>query len=282
MTGNVRICPFCGKLNAREDDRCIRCDRRLPSAGEALVTNTVRRWLGDEYPLTKVFIGLSGLVYVGMMLSGGSPSLMGGVQPLSALRWGALFGDLGQSEPWRYLSAMFVHFGLLHLGLNCLTLHALGRSTESGVGSLRFAIVFLGTGIVGFVASDLVYSRPPLTGGISGGVFGLLGVAAGWRYADRDPEWKRLALTGFGYAAVMWLLPGFSVNNAAHLGGLIAGGLLGWAFYRERRSGRYRTLVNALGVLLLCATPLSIVLSYVNTPVVTQRGVIQQRGDISR
>jgi rhomboid protease GluP len=265
MPGNVRICPFCGKLNAREDSRCVRCNRRLPSAGEALLRDNVRRFLGDEYPLTKVFIAVSVIVYLGMMLGAGSLSLFSPPSRLEALRWGVLDGANSRSEPWRYLSAMFVHFGLLHVGLNCLGLQSLGRSTESVLGSLRFGIVFLGSGILGFVASDIVYAHPPITGGISGGVFGLLGVAAGWRYADGDPEWKRLALTGFGYAAVMWLMPGFSVNNAAHLGGLVAGGLLGWVFYRERAERRFRTLVNVIGIALLCAIPSSIVLSQLST-----------------
>lgn len=264
MSGNVRICPFCGKLNAKDEARCIRCERRLPGAGESLLRDSARRFLGDDYPLTKAFIALSVGVFVGMLLLGGGGSLMGAARPSQALRWGALFGPLGSYEPWRYLSAMFVHFGLLHLGLNCLALHALGRSTESALGSLRFAIVFLGTGIVGFLASDFSYRYPPLTGGISGGVFGLLGVAAGWRYAERDPEWKRLALTGLGYALVMWLLPGFNVNNAAHLGGLLAGGLFGWAFYLERRAFRFRPFVNAFACVLLVATPASIVLSHLS------------------
>jgi membrane associated rhomboid family serine protease len=185
------------------------------------------------------------------------------------LRWGALVGHLGSREPWRYISAMFVHFNLLHVGFNTLTLHSLGRNLEQGIGAARFILVFLGTGIGGFVASQLWYEPDPLTGGISGGIFGLLGVAVGWRYAERDPEWKRLAVTGVGYAVAMALLPGMQVNHAAHLGGLGVGVALGWALFRAGRQRRVDAFLNVLAAVLLLATVASIILSLLS-PVAKQ------------
>ena len=114
-------------------------------------------------------------IYLALMLGGGS--LWGPPRPIDAVRWGALVGPLGRVEPWRYLSAMFVHFSLLHVGFNTLTLHSIGRSLEEGIGSARFVLVFLGTGIAGFVASQVFYELDPLTGGISGGS----SVCSAWR-----------------------------------------------------------------------------------------------------
>jgi rhomboid protease GluP len=159
---------------------------------------------------------------------------------------------------------MFVHFGLMHFGFNTLTLHQLGRELEGAVGWARFVLVFVGTGIAGFVASELWYAPMPLTGGTSGGIFGLLGAAVGWRYAQRDPEWKRLAITGAGYAVAMVLLErlsNLSVNHAAHVGGLLAGAALGWALHRLPSGRRIELTINSAGALLILASFASIGLS---------------------
>jgi rhomboid protease GluP len=214
---------------------------------------------------TTLFVLLDVGVYAALMLGGTEG--WGSVSRLEALRWGALVGALGHIEPWRYLSAMFVHFGLLHVAFNTLTLHQLGRSLEDGVGWARFVIVFIGTGVAGFLASELFYQPVPLTGGISGGVFGLLGAAVGWRYAQRDPEWKRLAITGVGYAVAMALIPGVTVNHAAHGGGLIAGAGLGWVTYRLGRGRRVDRAANLIGAVLIVASFASIGLS-LTSPVV--------------
>jgi rhomboid protease GluP len=208
---------------------------------------------------TTLFVLLDVGVYVGLMLGG--TEAWGSVRPLQALRWGALAGALGHIEPWRYLSAMFVHFSLLHVGFNTLALHQLGRNLEDGVGWARFVVVFIGTGVAGFLASELWYTPMPPTGGISGGIFGLLGAAVGWRYAQRDPEWKRLAITGVCYAVLMGFLPGVTVNNAAHGGGLVAGAGLGWALYRVGRGRRVDRAANLVGALLIVASFASIGLS---------------------
>jgi membrane associated rhomboid family serine protease len=212
-----------------------------------------RRWA------THLFMLLSVGIYLALVLGGGS--VWGPPRRIDAVRWGALLGPLGVVEPWRYLSAMFVHFSLLHVGFNTLTLHSIGRNLEEGIGSARFVLVFLGTGIAGFVASQLLYEPDPLTGGISGGIFGLLGVAVGYRYAQRDPEWKRLAITGIGYAVAMALIPGVTVNHAAHVGGLVAGVAFGWLIFRAGRQPRVNRAIEVSAALLIVATFAAIALS---------------------
>src|SRR5688572_4312126 len=219
-------------------------------------------------------MGLSVVVYV--LLTLGGTEGWGSVRRFGALRWGALVGELGHIEPWRYLSAMFVHFSLLHVGFNTLTLHQLGRSLEDAVGWGRFVVVFVGTGVAGFLASELWYAPVPLTGGISGGIFGLLGAAVGWRYAQRDPEWKRLAITGVGYAVAMALIPGVTVNHAAHGGGLVAGAGFGWGLYRLGLGRRVDRVMNVAGGLLIVASLASIALSW-TSPVVRSAAPMLQR-----
>jgi rhomboid protease GluP len=262
VASRSRVCPWCGKLNAAEDVKCDRCERRLPSPWQSAVG---RGWASvfERRPwATHLFMLLSVGIYLALVLGGGS--LWGPPRRIDAIRWGALFGPLGVIEPWRYLSAMFVHFSLLHVGFNTLTLHSIGRNLEEGIGSARFVLGFLGTGIAGFVASQLLSEPYSLTGGISGGIFGLLGVAVGFRYAHRDPEWKRLAITAVGYAVAMILLDRMvqlNVNHAAHIGGLVAGVGFGWVIVRAGRERRLNRATEVAAALLIVATFASIALS---------------------
>ncbi|HTV19738.1 MAG TPA: rhomboid family intramembrane serine protease [Polyangiaceae bacterium] len=216
---------------------------------------------------TTLFVVLSVLVYAALWLAGVGP--WGAVRPAAALRWGALAGTLGGQQPWRFLSAMFVHFGLMHFAFNTLTLHQLGRDLEGMIGWARFVLVFVGTGVAGFLASELWYAQMPLTGGTSGGIFGLLGAAVGWRYSEGDPDWKRLAITGAGYAVAMVLLDrmsNLSVNHAAHVGGLVAGAGIGWVLHRLRRGAAVERALTVTGALLIVASFVSIGLSLALTP----------------
>jgi len=184
-------------------------------------------------PATAFFAALSVAVYLALLANAGG--LGAPVSGRAALHWGALVGELGWREPWRHLSAMFVHFGLLHLGFNLLALVSFGRTLERVLGTARFTLLLLLTGALGFVASDAWYSWfPPqqVTGGLSGGIFGLLGAEVGLRFAAGEAGWQRAFVSALGYAVAMALIPGQSVNNAAHVGGLLSGGVLGWALSR--------------------------------------------------
>jgi rhomboid protease GluP len=199
-----------------------------------------------------LFLVLSLAVYLALIFGG-----RGLLQPVSAeraVRWGALGGELGRSEPWRYLSAIFVHFTLLHVAFNLLALVSFGRSLEQAIGAARFAVLLLLSGIGGFVLSEFWYTFQPLTGGMSGGIFGLLGAEVGLRYAGRDVAWKKSAISALGYGVAAALLPGQSVNNAAHFGGLIVGAAFGWVLFRAGWNLRADRAFGILAALLLLAT----------------------------
>lgn len=252
MAPASKTCSHCGRLNAAEDRRCSRCERRLPSAWESALGARWTSLLGKGSGATTLFLVLSLAVYVAL-ISGGR-GLLQPVSPARALRWGALVGDLGHSEPWRYLSAIFIHFTLMHLAFNLLALVSFGRSLEQVIGSARFAGLLLLSGVGGFVLSEFWYTLQPLTGGMSGGIFGLLGAEVGLRYAGRDVAWKKSAVSALGYGVAAALLPGPSVNNAAHFGGLLVGAAFGWVLFRAGWNLRADRAFGILAALLLVTT----------------------------
>ncbi len=256
MASRATVCPHCGRLNAADQARCSGCARPLPGGAQL----SVRRALGGATATTLCAL-LAGLVYLALIAGDGAGAPMSWGR---ALRWGALAGNLGPAQPWRYLSAMFVHFGLLHLGFNVLALVSFGRSLEQLLGTARFTVLLLLSGALGFVASDCWYALFPqrqITGGLSGGIFGLMGAEVGLRFASRDEGWKRAAISALGYAAVMALLPGVNVNNAAHLGGLLSGAGVALLIHRLRANRPSRWWFRVAAALLSLSTLAGIALA---------------------
>ncbi len=161
--------------------------------------------------------------------------LAAGVSPLDPSReamlgWGANFGPLVamDHQPWRLLTSVFLHFGLVHLALNMWCLVAAGPTVERLFGNLGFAALYLLSGLGGSVASLWVH---PVTicAGASGAIFGVLGGLLGYiavRPRDVPPSIlkpMRSGATAFlGYNLILGFLEP-RVNVAAHLGGLAAG-----------------------------------------------------------
>jgi membrane associated rhomboid family serine protease len=252
-------------LNAADDARCFSCGRRLPGPLMTWVNELFEEWTADGLPLTKLIALMCLFNYATMMIADGplrlDLSVIGNFKTSSFLRFGALMGDLAFSEPFRLLSAVYLHMGLMHIGMNLLALAALGYQVERRLGSARFAILYTVTGIAGFVVSQWWYGvNGPPTAGASGAVFGLAGVAIGRLLAERDPGWtKQLMLNVAG--ALIWGFALRAVNNAAHLGGLFAGVLCSALFERERRPQRREWLMRALAASCLLAGVASVVLS---------------------
>jgi rhomboid protease GluP len=137
-------------------------------------------------------------------------------------------------EWWRLLSPMVLHGSLMHLLFNSWALYILGTEAERVYGTARFATVYLLAGLAGSIAS-YVFNPGSLAVGASGAIFGLLGALAAFSFASRaliGREATKMQIGQMATLAAINLFLGFAVpniDNSAHIGGLIAGGIAGLA-----------------------------------------------------
>jgi rhomboid protease GluP len=194
-----------------------------------------------QVPVCSVLLAVNVLVFVVMLKFGaGLWHTASGVQ----LMWGANFAPAIQDgQWWRLFSAMFIHFGVVHLVLNMWALWDVGRLMERLLGPLRLVCVYLGAGVVGNVLSVVVQGSAAVSGGASGAVFGLYGalLVLLWReraHVERT-EFRWLFGGACGFTAVIlgmgFVVPG--IDNAAHGGGLVVGALLGFVLARPWVAG---------------------------------------------
>ncbi len=149
--------------------------------------------------------------------------------------WGAQFNrDIAvNGQYWRLLTPVFLHAGLAHLAFNGYALFVIGRDTESFYGSAWFTAIYFLSGVAGSVAWYLLGTADPSLGA-SGAIFGLIGAEAAFFLRNRQlfGAFGRQRLANVAIMLAINLFLGFTianVNNIAHLGGLVAGFLLGLA-----------------------------------------------------
>lgn len=189
------------------------------------------------------------------------------------LAWGANFGPATQDgQWWRLATAMFLHFGILHLGLNMWALWDVGRLVERLYGRLRFSLLYLGSGVAGNLLSLVVQGNRAVSGGASGAIFGLYGALLVFLWRERKHVDRHEFRWFFGAAAVFsvftlgmgQVVPG--IDNAAHIGGLVAGALLGRMLARpwSRDSPRAQGSRWLSGALLALA--ISVLVTHIPPP----------------
>jgi len=159
-------------------------------------------------------------------------------QPGVIVHWGSNFGPLTlNGEWWRLFTCMFVHFGLLHLAFNMWVLWSIGRMIERMFGSLHYALLYVFAGLCGSMAS--LWWHPNVnSAGASGAIFGLLGglLAFILNPVSGVPPTIVASQRRIGLAFIAYnLIGGFThhgIDNAAHLGGLVGGFVMGWILAR--------------------------------------------------
>jgi membrane associated rhomboid family serine protease len=149
---------------------------------------------------------------------------------------------VAHGEWWRLITAAFLHYGPLHVGMNMLVLWFIGPALEDYFGHWRYALVYLVSGLAGS-AGALLWSPNALTVGASGAIWGLMGAAV-------VLEARRIYVFG-GQAmglvvlnlVITLLIPGISIGG--HIGGGIAGALAALAITSFRRTPALATLLVA-------------------------------------
>jgi rhomboid protease GluP len=209
-------------------------------------------------PVTVALLVINILIFTAMLTQGASLWHTSTVVPLA---WGANFGPATQDgQWWRLGSAMFLHFGVIHLVLNMWALWDVGRLLEQVFGRWRFLLLYVGCGVMGNLLSLVIQGNRAVSGGASGAIFGLYGALVLFLWRERaqvdrgEFRWMFGAATLFiAFALIMGqVVPG--IDNSAHIGGLLSGALLGVVLSRPWtwNSPRNRTLrFMALAVVAL-------------------------------
>ncbi len=191
--------------------------------------------------VTNVLIAINVVIYLVMALL--SQSIVSLPQDI-IVQFGAQYTPLIQQtgQYWRIFTAMFIHFNLIHIGLNMLSLFLIGRVVEIFYGKWRYLVIYLGSGILGGIVTYFLQPNA-LAAGASGAIFGVFGALGVFYIANRR------ALGAYGPGAIgqwiFWLglnlIWGFSTPGIGildHIGGLVAGILLAILFIPRQRRRR--------------------------------------------
>lgn len=209
------ICPECQLPNAVG----VLC----PEDGRVSVATRIKNDNGAT--LTIGLIALNILVYIGQWVSNGSVT--------NALVYSPL---LTPSEPWRMLTAGFLHSenSFMHIALNMYSLYILGSVLEPLLGKARFLSLYLLSIFGGSVAVLLLDAPNALVLGASGGIFGLMGAYFVVLRSLGQGGGQLTAIIGFNL--LIGFFPGLNIAWQAHVGGLIVGGLVAFVYAQTRNA----------------------------------------------
>jgi len=195
-------------------------------------------------PAASLIIAINVIVFLLAERSGSTS------QSATLIRFGANWrGLVWQGEYWRLVTSMFLHIGVIHLLWNGYYGFRLSAQAEGAIGSWRFVVLYLVSGIAGSAAS--VIGHNAVSAGASGALFGLIG----WQVATMrsrlgsframwDKPAIRRQLNWVGAWFVLGAFAGF--DNYAHAGGLVFGVLFTWALVAPPARRRVRLAVVLL------------------------------------
>jgi membrane associated rhomboid family serine protease len=236
------ICPDC-MVAAAVGFQCPECVRLGNRGGRSARTAFGGRLVSDTALVTKALIAANVLIFLAAQVAGGSF-----VRDLWLVGVDALDGNgVAQGGVYRLLSAAFLHQQVLHIGFNMLGLWMFGPALEALLGRSRFLALYVLGALVGSATSYAL--NPPFQPslGASGAIFGVVGA---FFAADRR---LRGNLSGIVIYLAVLLVPGFilpGIDWHAHVGGLLAGLVLGGVYAYAPRSHRTGYHVAAAVVIL--------------------------------
>lgn len=222
---------------------CPECMKEQKSTRTPAQKKAERRWRGgsavmspvtSKTPVTFGILAVTVVAYVIAM-----------IPDLAVNENLGYFAFLVGQEPWRLLTVSLTHASIFHIGFNMLALWMIGRSLEPVIGTWRFLALYLISTIGGSAAVSLL---APMTFvvGASGAIFGLMGALVVIARRLGTDITSMLVILGINFA--YGLIAG-GISWQAHLGGVVAGAIVGLIYYTTRERSK-----RTLQILLLVAT----------------------------
>ena len=249
LTFGRKICQWCRQHEAAQ--------RGEGSQFQRVETAPWARPQSSSMMVTQLIFGANAIVFLGMAMAVGVTIFGDPAWNALTVRLGANAGPLTiGGQWWRLLANVFIHGGLLHFAFNMWCLWSLGRLAESVYGHWTFLFVYLLCGLSASLAS-LVRNPAVSSVGASGAIFGIAGALIASFYLG-EFSLPRAAVTGMLRSVVAFV--GYNlffgavipyIDNAAHVGGLVMGLLLGALIARV--APQHDAIARRIGVLLIGA-----------------------------
>jgi len=252
LTFGKKICQWCVQHEAAQRGEVVE------QAKQPVMRTPWVRGGESTISLTQIIFGINVAVFLGMALAGSTVMDFSGEE---TIRWGANWGPLTLTgEWWRLLTCVFVHGGAIHIAFNMWCLWNLGALAEQLYGRWMYAAIYLTCGIGASLASVAWHPGVPSVGA-SGAIFGLAGtLIAAFKLGEFSVPRSALqgTLRSLGMFVVYNLIFGQVIgttDNAAHIGGLITGLILGAlvAVFAPQHDQDVRRLVILAAVSLVLA-----------------------------
>ncbi|MFD4556640.1 rhomboid family intramembrane serine protease [Streptomyces sp. NPDC058469] len=254
------ICPEC-MVSASVGFQCPECVRGGSGTGHAPTAAQPRTLAGgtvaaDPRLATKILIGLCVAVYLVQLVVGDRFTER---LELLGQAYVPLFGSvegIAEGQPYRLLTAMFLHASPIHIIFNMMSLWWIGGPLEAALGRARYLALYFVSGLAGSALTYLIAAPNQPSLGASGAIFGLFGATAvlmrRLRY-DMRPVIALLVINlifTFGWANIAW---------QAHIGGLVAGVITGYAMVHAPRERRALIQYGTCAVVLVVVVVLTLI-----------------------
>ncbi|MGI5456294.1 rhomboid family intramembrane serine protease [Streptomyces sp. CA-249302] len=254
------ICPEC-MVNASVGFQCPECARGDSGTGHAPAAARPRTIAGgtitaDPRLVTKLLIGICVAVYLVQLSVGDSFTNHFELLGKASANGFPPYEGIAEGQYYRLLTAMFLHASPIHIIFNMLSLWWIGGPLETALGRARYTALYFVSGLAGSALTYLLAAPNQPSLGASGAIFGLFGATAvlmrRLRY-DMRPVIALLVINlifTFGWSNIAW---------QAHIGGLVAGVITGYAMVHAPRECRALVQYGTCALVLVVVVVLTLV-----------------------
>jgi rhomboid protease GluP len=264
------MCPSCRAFITSSDRVCPYCNEPV---GPTYVERMPDRKIGGLIPVAQYTTVLILLINAGLFIATQWLSSTIGIN-MALFAFGGKFGPSiwRDHEWWRLVTAGFLHGGVTHILMNSWALYQLGAQTEELFGTARYLAIYFCATVGGFWLSARM--NQGLSIGSSAGIAGLIGAMIAFGVINRSTVGRMIRnfyLQSVVYLIAIGLLPGFNVDNWAHMGGLAAGFAVAYLAGTPIHSTRAReSMWRVLAACCVVITAFCFVMVYTHFPALNQ------------